>query len=80
MGSSGQKRSRKAKHGQSGKPRHLPKVGTATEERYAQHEEREAVMGNLGMSSGASPIWKWTIGIIAVLMVAAAIIALIAID
>ena len=80
MGSSGQKRSRKAKHGQSAKPHHLPKVGTATEERYAQHEEREAVLGNLGMGRGASPIWKWTIGIIAALMVIAAVVALIAID
>ena len=80
MGSSGQKRSRKAKHGHSGKPQHLPKVGTATEERYAEHEEREAVMGNLGISRGGSAVWKWTIGIIAVVMVIAAVVALIAID
>jgi hypothetical protein len=75
MGSSGQKRSRKG-----GKPRHMPKVGTATEEKYAIHHERDAVMDNMGAGPGASPVWKWTIAIIAVLLVAAAVIALVSLD
>jgi anti-sigma-K factor RskA len=80
MGSSGQKRSRKAKKGESGKPHHLPKVGTATEERYAQNGERRAVMENLGIDRNASPVWRWTIAIVAVLFVIAAVVALVAID
>jgi hypothetical protein len=75
MGSSGQKHARKG-----GKPRHLPKVGTATEERYAQHGEREAVMENLGVEPGGSALWKWTIALIAVVLVVAAIVALVAIN
>jgi hypothetical protein len=72
MGSSGQKNRRKG-----GKPRHLPKVGTATEERYAIHHERDAVMENMGVGRGASPVLKWTAAIIAVLLIAAAIWGLI---
>jgi len=72
MGSSGQKQRRKG-----GKPRHLPKVGTPTEERYAIHHEREAVMENMGVGRGASPVLKWTVAIVAMLVVAAGVIALI---
>jgi hypothetical protein len=75
MGSSGQKRSRKG-----GKPRHMPKVGTATEERYAIHHERDAVMDNIGVGRGAPTAWKWIMAIIAILFVAAAVIALVALD
>jgi hypothetical protein len=58
----------------------MPKVGTATEERYAIHHERDAVMDNMGAGTGSSPVWKWTIAIIAIVLVAAAIIALISLD
>jgi len=75
MGSSGQKRARKG-----GKPRHLPKVGTATEERYAIHHELDAVIDNLGAGRGTSTAWKWTVAVVAALLVIAAVVALISID
>ena len=80
MGSSGQKRSRKAKKGHSGKPQHLPKVGTATEERYAIHHERDAVMDNMGVGSGVSPILKWGAVILIVLLVVGGVVTLSALD
>jgi len=80
MGSAGQKRSRKAKKGQSGKPRHMPKVGTATEDRYAIHHERDAVMGNMGVGRRTSPILKWTAVILIVLLVVGGVVTLIAIS
>jgi hypothetical protein len=58
----------------------MPKVGTATEEKYAIHHERDAVMENMGAGPGTSSVWKWTIAIIAIVLVAAAIIALISLD
>jgi hypothetical protein len=77
MGSAGQKRSRKAKKGQSGKPRHMAKVGTATEDRYAIQHERDAVMGNMGVGSGTPAILKW---IAVILLVVGGVVTLIAIS
>ena len=48
MGSSGEKRKGR---------KHLPKVGTAQERRYAQHEEREAVVENFGIHEGQASGW-----------------------
>jgi hypothetical protein len=48
MGSSGEKRKGR---------KHLPKVGTAPERRYAQHEEREAVVENFGIHEGQASGW-----------------------
>jgi len=80
MGSSGQKRSRKAKKGHSGKPQHMPKVGTKTEERYAIRHERGAVMDNMGVRRGTPPILMWGAVIIVVLIVVGGIVTLIALD
>jgi hypothetical protein len=69
MGSKG-KKARKPKHSQ-----HLPKVGSATENQRLQHEEREAVLGQMGarnMSSGA----KSAVTAVVVVLVAAAILGL----
>jgi probable F420-dependent oxidoreductase len=75
MGSAGQKRRRKG-----GKPRHMPKVGTATEDRYAIHHERDAVMGNMGVGRRTSPILKWTAVILIILLVVGGVVTLIAIS
>ena len=48
MGSSGEKRKGR---------KHLPKVGTAPERRYSQHEEREAVVENFGIHEGQASGW-----------------------
>ena len=73
MGSRGRK-PRKPKHSQ-----HLPKVGTATENRLEQREEREAVLDNLGL--GGIPSWvKLTLGVIATLVVIGAVVALVALN
>ena len=52
-------------------------MGTATEERYAIRHERDAVMDNMGVGRGASPVLKWSVAIVAVLLIAAAIWGLI---
>jgi hypothetical protein len=80
MGSSGQKRSRKAKKGQSGKPRHLPKVGTATENRLEQKGERRAVMENMGVGRQTPAILKWIAVILIILLVVGGVVTLIAIS
>jgi len=73
MGSRGQK-PRKPEHSE-----HLPKVGTATENERALHEEREAVLDNIGLAG--TPSWlKLTIGVVAVLVVIGAVIALVALN
>jgi len=73
MGSRGQK-PRKPKHSE-----HLPKVGTATENRLEQRGEREAVLDNLGL--GGIPAWvKLTIGVIATVVVNGAVVALVALN
>ncbi len=73
MGSKGSK-PRKPRHSQ-----HLPKVGTATENARALHEEREAVVDNVGL--GAAGHWTKIVLVgIAVLVLAAAVVALIALD
>ena len=48
MGSSGEKHKGR---------KHLPKVGTATERRYAQQHEREAVVENFGIHEGQATGW-----------------------
>jgi hypothetical protein len=73
MGSEGDK-PRKRRRSQ-----HLPKVGTATENERALHEEREAVLDNMGL--GGAGYWtKVVIAAIAVLIVAVAVVAFIALD
>ena len=76
MGSSGQKRSRKG----GKKPQHLPKVGTATENRIEQHGEREAVMENMGVGRNTSPLVRWIAGIIVIVVLVVAVVTLIALD
>jgi hypothetical protein len=71
-----------SKGGKPRKPRrsqHLPKVGTATENERALHEEREAVLDNIGLAS----VGYWTkvvIASIAVLILAGAVVAFVALD
>ena len=75
MGSKGSKP--RKKHGKPQQHQHLPKVGTATENARLQHAEREAVLDNMGLG-GASSTTRTVLGIIAVLVVIGAILALIA--
>lgn len=56
---------------------HLPKVGTATERE--QELERGAVLGNMGLG-GIGPGLKVAIGIVAALVVLAAVVALVALN
>jgi hypothetical protein len=72
MGSN-KSRARK-KHGKPVHAQHLPKVGTPAE--MQQHGERDAVLDNLGLG-GASNTSRLVLGIVAVLVVAAAVIGLI---
>lgn len=59
--------------------RHLPKVGTATENDRALHQEREAVLDNIGLA-GVGFWTKVVIATVAVLVLAGAVIALVALD
>jgi hypothetical protein len=65
MGSKGSK-PRKPKHSQ-----HLPKVGTATENERLLHEEREAVLGQMGMRDAWSGVKIGVTAVVVVLVVAA---------
>jgi len=67
------KRSRRGKGRQ-----HLPKVGTQDEIREEQHLEREAVLGNFGIhpGSGTGKVWSWVAGIVVVILVVLAVVAL----
>jgi len=69
MGSKGSK-PRNPKHSQ-----HLPKVGTATENERLLHEEREAVLGQMGMRDAWSGV-KIAVTAVVVVLVVAAILAL----
>jgi hypothetical protein len=69
MGSKGSK-PRKPKHSQ-----HLPKVGTSTENERLLHEERSAVLDQMGVG-GASPAVKVGMTVIAVILVVGAILGL----
>ena len=73
MGSKGAK-PRKPGHSQ-----HLPKVGTATENERALHEEREAVLDNIGLA-GVGYWTKVVVAAIAVLIGVGAVVAFIALD
>jgi len=69
MGRKGSK-PRKSEHSQ-----HLPKVGSATENERLLHEEREAVLGQMGMRDS----WfgaKIAVTAVIVVLVVAAILAL----
>jgi hypothetical protein len=58
--------------------RHLPKVGTATDNERLQREERAAIADTMGF--GAAPSWVKVVGvIIAMAIFAAAVLAFIAI-
>jgi hypothetical protein len=73
MGSKGSK-PRKPRHSQ-----HLPKVGTATENQRALHEERAAVFDNIGLGG----VGSWTrivLAVLALLIVVVAIAAFVALD
>ena len=59
--------------------RHLPKVGTATENERELHEEREAVLDNLGLA-GAGSWTKFAIAVVAVLILIIAVVTLVALD
>jgi hypothetical protein len=59
--------------------RHLPKVGTATENDRALHEEREAVLDNIGLA-GAGSWTKFVIAAVAVLILVVAVVTLVALD
>ena len=69
MGSAGEKRKGR---------KHLPKVGTATEEEYATRRDREAVEANLGVRPGG--MVAWVVGTMMVIAVVAAILALVVLD
>ena len=64
------------------KPRrsqHLPKVGTATENQRALHEERAAVFDNVGL--GGVETWtKVALAVLAVLILVVGVVAFIALD
>jgi hypothetical protein len=65
MGSKGSK-PRKPKHSQ-----HLPKVGTSTENERLLHEEREAVLGQMGVRDSGPGVKVAVTAIIVVLIVGA---------
>ena len=65
MGSKGRK-ARKPAHSQ-----HLPKVGTAMENDRLQHEERQAVLGQMGMRNAPSGVKVAGTAVIVILVVAA---------
>jgi len=67
MGRSGSK-PRKPEHS-----RHLPKVGTPAENEFAQHEEREAVLDQMGMRN-AWPLAKVVVATLAVVLMIGAIL------
>ena len=69
MGSKGDK-PRNPKHSQ-----HLPKVGSAIENERLLHEEREAVLGQMGMRNAPSGV-KIAITAVVVILIVAAILAL----
>jgi len=65
MGSKGSK-ARKPAHSQ-----HLPKVGTATENDRLLHEERQAVLDQMGMRNASSGVKVAVTAVIVILVVAA---------
>ena len=65
MGSKGS-RPRKRDHSQ-----HLPKVGTATENERLLHEEREAVLGQMGVRNAPSVVKILLTAVVVVLVVGA---------
>ena len=69
MGSSGEKRKGR---------KHLPKVGSATEEKYATQRDRAAVEENLGIRPGS--MVAWVVGAMMVIAVVTAILALVVLD
>ena len=77
MGSKGSKP--RKKHGHTQHPQHLAKVGSKTENERLQHTEREAVLDNMGMRNAGSST-RMIVGIIAVVIIAAAIFALIGLN
>jgi hypothetical protein len=74
MGSSGMKRKGR---------KHLPKVGTPAEREWEQREARHDVVGNLGVHperGGASRVAYYVVGLVAALVIIAAVLALVALD
>jgi hypothetical protein len=67
MGSKGRK-PRKPEHSQ-----HLPKVGSATENERLLHDERQAVLGQMGMGN-ASSATKLVVTVIVVVLVVSALL------
>lgn len=65
MGSKGSK-PRKPKHSQ-----HLPKVGSATEDERLLHEEREAVLAQMGVGNAPSGVKVGVTAVVVILIVAA---------
>jgi len=65
MGSKGRK-PRKPKHSQ-----HLPKVGTSTENERLLHEERQAVLGQMGVGNASSGVKAGVTAIVVILIVGA---------
>jgi hypothetical protein len=55
--------------------RHLPKVGTATENERLLHEEREAVIGQMGMRNAPAAV-KVALTAVVVVLVVGAIVGL----
>jgi hypothetical protein len=55
--------------------RHLPKVGTATENEWALHEEREAVLDQMGVGN-ASSVTKIVVTAVVVVFMVGAILGL----
>lgn len=51
--------------------RHLPKVGTSTENEWALHEERQAVLGQMGVRDASSATKIAVTAVVVVLMVGA---------
>jgi hypothetical protein len=65
MGSKGRK-ARKPRHSQ-----HLPKVGTPAENERLLHEERQAVLGQMGVRNASSGVKAGVTAVVVVLIVAA---------
>lgn len=55
--------------------RHLPKVGTATENEWSLHEEREAVLDQMGVGD-ASSVTKIVVTAVVVVFMVGAILGL----
>jgi hypothetical protein len=73
MGSSTSRPRKKKKGGAQHHPQHLPKVGSSTENERLLHEERHAVIEQMGLGGAGTGAKAIVTGLIVVLVVGALI-------